>query len=144
MKIILLLLLAFNLYAISPFRSDYVVTSEFGSMEGFGGNRRPFGHRGADLWCSDYIIFPVAPGVIKEIGKNDILGKYVVVSHDGFESVYGHAETIFSATALQGMIVTTDTPIIRMGMTGFADREHLHIEIWVDGIPVNPLDYLEE
>ena len=144
MKIILLLLLTFNLYAISPFRSDYVVTSEFGSFEGRGGERRPYGHRGLDLWCPDYIISPIAPGVIKEIGENDILGKFVIVTHDGFESVYGHAETIFSATALPGMIVTTDTPIIRMGKTGYADREHLHLEVRVNGIPVDPMKYLEE
>ncbi len=144
LTIFILIMFSGILHAESPFRCDYVITSEFGSMIGFGGERRPYGHEGADLWCPDYIISPIAPGVIKEIGQDDIYGKFVIVSHDGFESLYAHAETIFSATALPGMVVTTDTPIIRMGMTGFADKPHLHLEVIENGIPVNPMKYLVE
>lgn len=145
MRILALILLSVSLYAGSPFRCPYTVTSEFGDMEGKGGERRIAGHMGIDLipttW--DWIIFPVLPGEVVDIGIDPVYGKFVIISHgEGLETLYAHAETIFD-TADIGCIVTTETPIFKMGSTGYSDGPHLHLEARLNGIAVDPKEYIK-
>lgn len=144
MRILALLLLTACLYS-APFQSGYIVTSEFGSMEGKGGARRPEGHQGIDIIPTEwpFLIMPILDGIVVEIGHDTILGKYVIVEHHPqFHTLYAHGAKIFY-TALEGCLVTTDTPIMVMGRTGFADGCHLHLETILNGVRVDPLEYLE-
>ena len=144
MRVIALLLLTVCLYS-APFQSGYIVTSEFGSMEGKGGARRPEGHQGLDIIPTEwpFTIYPILDGVVIEMGQDPILGKYVIVQHHpGFKTLYAHGAKIFN-TALVGCLVTTTTPIMIMGRTGWADGCHLHLETILNGVRVDPREYLE-
>ena len=146
MKVVVLLLLVSSAIYSLPFRCDHVVTSEYGSLTGYGGERRACGHIGIDLipaeW--DYIIFPIMAGEVTEVGVSTVYGKYVIVQHDETtRSLYAHGEIIYSTAV--GLVDTT-TPIMRMGNTGFSDGAHLHLEIHklINGrwCPVDPAPFL--
>lgn len=113
--------------AESPFRCEYVVTSEYLSTTGKGGERRNNLHEGIDLWCRDPIIFPVAAGIVSETGIDPIFGKYVIINHGDYYSLYAHGSTIFySATGA----VTTEIPIMRIGSSGYSSGPHLHLGVF--------------
>ena len=95
----------------------------------------------------DYIIFPVMPGVVDEIGNHPIYGKYVIVNHEnGLYSRSCHGETIFY-TAEVGSIVDHKTPLMEMGTTGYSDGKHLHLEVYeiVNGVKIylDPLQFFK-
>ena len=72
----------------------------------------------------------------------DGYGRHLVINHGGGQaSLYAHCSEIL-VTA--GDEVGTDTVIARVGSTGRSTGPHLHIEIIIDGKPVNPKKYLME
>ena len=147
-RIALLLLLSATLYAASPFRCPYTVTSEFGSMEGRGGERRPCGHTGIDLWCPDPYIGPAADGVVVEADIDEIYGKYIIIQHTPtMRTKYAHGEIIYDR-ALPGCTVTRSMVIMKMGNTGYSSNDHLHFEVQelIDGewVAVDPIPLLTE
>jgi murein DD-endopeptidase MepM/ murein hydrolase activator NlpD len=122
-----------------------VITSPYLSTIGYGGERRNNVHKGADCHAIDYypVIFPIMDGEVIEIGIDDIYGKYVIVKHiGGLYSKYAHGKTIYYSASGN---VTTDTPLMIMGSTGYSDSPHLHIEVYkiVDNQKIfyNPVDF---
>lgn len=100
-------------------------------------------HSGLDLAADEGTpIYPVKPGKVLFVRNNDGgYGKYLVINHGGGQaSLYGHCSAILVAEDDE---VTTDTVIARVGSTGCSTGNHLHIEIIIDGKPVNPKKYLE-
>lgn len=147
-KLLLFLFIASSIYAESPFRVEFEITSDYESTIGYGGARRNGVHQGIDIIpvSYDWIIFPILPGTVKEIGIDPVYGKYAIVEHeDGLFSLYAHGSTIYYSAAGQ---VGTDTPIMRMGSTGYSDGPHLHLEVYriIDGEKVNedPKKYIME
>lgn len=133
--VFLMFVVVWNVDAKSPFRSEYVVTSKYHATTGKGGERRNKLHEGIDLWCEDPIIFPALPGEVIEVEWGDIFGKYVIIRHaeevngtiDIFYSLYGHGETIYYSAS---GFVDTDTPIMKMGNTGYSGGDHLHFGVF--------------
>lgn len=68
-------------------------------------------------------------------------GNVVIISHQqGVLSVYKH---LSNATKKQGDFVRTGEVIAIAGNTGLETTSiHLHFELWKDGMPINPLDYI--
>lgn len=67
-------------------------------------------------------------------------GKHIIIDHgDNLTSVYAHLDRIYVAPE---QVVHIGDTIGREGETGWATGPHLHFEIRVYGIPVNPLTYL--
>jgi murein DD-endopeptidase MepM/ murein hydrolase activator NlpD len=67
-------------------------------------------------------------------------GRQVVLSHGhSLETVYGH---LSSVAVVPGQHVTRGEIIGYVGMTGRATGPHLHYEVRVDNVPVNPHKYL--
>ncbi len=67
-------------------------------------------------------------------------GLYVVLRHgDGFTTRYGHLSAF---TVAAGDTVAAGQVIGLSGNTGYSTGPHLHFEIRVDGVPVDPLPYL--
>ncbi len=67
-------------------------------------------------------------------------GRYVIVVHaGGFTSLYGH---LSGWAVADGTEVPKDQVIGYMGSTGASTGSHLHFEIELGGVPVNPLAYL--
>jgi len=69
-------------------------------------------------------------------------GKHIIIDHgNNVTSLYGHLDKIL---VYKGQTVTTDQVIGLMGTTGWSTGNHLHFQINVYGIPVNPRVFLNE
>ena len=67
-------------------------------------------------------------------------GKHIIIDHgDNIRSVYAHLDKIY---VFKGQRVVIGDEIGRMGSTGWSTGPHLHFEIRVYGIPVNPRVFL--
>ncbi len=84
----------------------------------------------------------IADGVVVFAGYSGGEGFVIIVQHPGnIVSVYKRNASLLKKA---GDRVYAETPIALMGNTGSAEGEkvHLHFELWYNGFPVNPLDYL--
>jgi murein DD-endopeptidase MepM/ murein hydrolase activator NlpD len=110
---------------------------QFGISQGFS-----YFHPGMDL--TDPLgtpIYAIGDGVVtwtKYLPTG--YGLHVLVTHsDGVQSLYAHLQKV---TVKEGQGVTKNTQIGEMGLTGHTTGSHLHIEIYQDGTPTNPLEVL--
>jgi murein DD-endopeptidase MepM/ murein hydrolase activator NlpD len=83
----------------------------------------------------------VADGTVIFKGFTADTGYVIVIEHgQGFTSIYKHNASIFKE---QGALVKTGEVIASAGSTGdFSTGTHLHFELWNDGYPVNPTNYI--
>lgn len=101
-----------------------------------------FYHRGVDLdGDTGDPIRPIAAGtVIKVENSYWGYGKSILVEHkSGTRSLYAHLSKF---NVNEGDEVTKSTIIGEVGNTGRSFGDHLHLEIYVDGDTVDPLQYL--
>lgn len=84
----------------------------------------------------------VANGIVIFTGFTADTGYVIIIEHSqGFISVYKHNATIYKE---QGDLVKMGEVIANAGSTGeLSTGPHLHFELWDDGYPVNPLDYVD-
>ena len=69
-------------------------------------------------------------------------GKHIIIDHgNNVRSIYAHLDKIY---VFKGQKVVIGNEIGRMGSTGWSTGPHLHFEIRVYGIPVNPRVFLGE
>jgi murein DD-endopeptidase MepM/ murein hydrolase activator NlpD len=99
-------------------------------------------HPGMDL--TDPVgtnIYPIADGVVtwtKYLPYG--YGSHVLITHnDGVQSLYAHMQKIL---VREGQGVTKNTPLGRVGVTGWSTGSHLHFEVYQDNTPTNPLEIL--
>ena len=83
----------------------------------------------------------VADGTVIFRGFTADTGYVIVIEHNqGFISVYKHNSTIYKE---QGDLVKSGEVIASAGSTGnLSTASHLHFELWNDGYPVNPANYI--
>lgn len=113
---------------------------------GFGNRLSPFTgdfamHNGIDIAAHrDTPIVASAAGVVSYEGFDSGLGKVVKVNHGyGIQTMYGH----LSKTAVKiGQRVKRGDVIGYIGNTGLSTGPHLHYEVYVHDVPVNPLRYI--
>jgi len=100
-------------------------------------------HSGVDLCGGAGLpIFAPAPGVIVFAGPLDVRGNATIIDHGwGVYSGFWHQSEILVQV---GQKVETGDIIGRVGGTGRVTGPHLHWEIWVNGVQVNPLEWLLE
>jgi murein DD-endopeptidase MepM/ murein hydrolase activator NlpD len=101
-----------------------------------------FFHPGVDLGAKigDPIKAIKAGNVIEAGYAKDGYGNTVVIDHgQGLTSRYAHLSKIETKV---GDIVTTNTEIGQVGITGHSTGPHLHLEIRQNGIPLNPISVL--
>lgn len=113
---------------------------------GFGFRTNPFTgltqmHEGLDI--ANRIGTPViasADGIVSDTGRDTSHGIVVVISHGfGINSRYNHLSKILVKA---GQRVKRGDRIAEVGTTGMSTGPHLHYEVRVNGIPVNPLRYI--
>jgi len=91
------------------------------------------GPRGADVVAA-------ADGVVTRAEFDAIYGNCIVLEHaDGYESLYGHADSLFVA---KGQRVRAGDSIAALGNTGQSTAPHLHFEVRKDGEPVDPAAFV--
>jgi murein DD-endopeptidase MepM/ murein hydrolase activator NlpD len=112
----------------------------------YGGRTDPFSgegafHKGVDL--SAPIGTPVhvtADGVVSKAEWSGEYGKLVVIDHgNGTQTYYAHLSQFL---AVPGQEVRRGQTIALSGGTGHATGPHLHYEVRLGGVPVNPYKYL--
>lgn len=99
-------------------------------------------HPGVDLINPVGIpIYPVSDGWIQwTIFSNWGYGNHVLVEHDGgMKSLYGHMSKI---EVKPGQTVDKKTKLGEAGSTGWSTGSHVHLEVYQNNIPINPLDVL--
>ena len=117
-----------------------VVSSPFGWREHPIEGGEKF-HNGVDL-AAPYgdPIGSFADGVVDYIGESPSYGQYIQVKHDGgVTSFYAHCSRLL---AQPGQQVKVEETIAEVGDTGEVTGAHLHFELRVDGVLVDPLDYI--
>ncbi len=125
------------------------ITSYFGSRRTYNDDPNVTFHTGVDFGggTSLPIVAPAA-GKVVFAGFLDIRGNATVIDHGlGVFSAYYHQSKLDVA---EGDMIEKGQKIGEVGNTGRVDRSdeyegagaHLHWEIWVNGVQVNPLDWL--
>lgn len=116
------------------------VTSRFGYRVSPFTGLREF-HQGLDIstQMGTPIISP-ADGVVTRIGMQGGYGKMITIDHGyGSKTRYGH---ISKAMVKVGARVKRGHTIALVGNTGRSTGPHLHYEVRVNGLPVNPKRYI--
>ena len=75
-------------------------------------------------------------------GFDPMNGNTIVIQHPGnIISIYKHNEVLLKSV---GAKVNMGEAIAKMGSSGQNRMQsaHLHFELWYNGFPVNPLDYI--
>ena len=85
-------------------------------------------------------VLAAADGKVRTAAFSASLGNYVVIDHDGgFSTVYA---CLAEAQVAAGDEVNAGTQIGTVGSSGMATGPHLHLELWLDDAPINPVPYM--
>ena len=93
-------------------------------------------------------VLAAADGTVKEVWEDALMGKCIAIQHSGDAvTVYKNLAADSPEGIEAGATVTAGQTIAYVGesaMTEIADEPHLHFEITVGGIQVDPLEYFGE
>jgi murein DD-endopeptidase MepM/ murein hydrolase activator NlpD len=68
-------------------------------------------------------------------------GTVLILDHDdGISTFFAHLQ---STAVVPGQRVTRGDDVARVGSSGRSTGAHLHLEVWVEGVPVNPALYID-
>jgi murein DD-endopeptidase MepM/ murein hydrolase activator NlpD len=131
-----------NLLAATPSLRPTVgwVSSTFGYRVSPFTGRREF-HKGLDIATrkGTPIIAP-ADGVVTYAGKKWLIGNMLSIDHGyGMLTRYGHLSKMLKK---KGERVKRGEVIALVGNTGRSTGPHLHYEVRLNGVPVNPIKYI--
>ena len=89
-------------------------------------------------------VLALSAGTVERVYEDGLMGTTVVIDHgNGLKSTYRNLEEV---TAVEpDLAVETGTVIGKVGQTAIGESglaSHLHLEVSLDGKPVDPLDYL--
>ena len=81
-----------------------------------------------------------AAGVVAWAGPRGGYGNAVIIDHGNqFATLYGHTSAVKVSV---GQTVKAGQVVALAGSTGMATGPHLHFEVRILGVPVNPASYL--
>ncbi len=98
-------------------------------------------HKGVDWGCpTGTTVYASSAGTVVSAGYNSGYGNNVVISHpDGRMTRYAHNSKLLVHA---GQWVEQGQSIALSGSTGRSTGPHVHFEIYINGVAVNPLDYI--
>ena len=120
---------------IGPVSSGYTITSRYGP-------RSSGTHTGLDLAASTGTsIVAAAGGTVSYVNYSNVsYGNCIKINHgNGIETLYAHCSELYVS---QGQTVSQGQLIATVGSTGNSTGPHLHLEIRVNGMVVNPQHYM--
>jgi len=117
------------------------VSGRISSRFGVSSSIRSGAHTGLDIACSaGTAIKVVAKGTVVFAQNNGPYGNLVKVDHgNGVETWYAHCSKIYAKV---GDKVKSGDVIAAVGSTGNSTGPHLHLEIRIKGVAINPQKYL--
>jgi len=125
-----------------PFRVpvEGITTTEFGQGRSVNDGPVTGQHSGTDLAnAEDTPVYAAAPGRVSWTGEMPIRGNSVLIDHgDGVITGYHHL--LESLVELDDE-VTSQTIIAAMGSTGLSTGSHLHWELTIYGVNVDPVTW---
>ena len=85
-------------------------------------------------------IYAADGGTVVTVSYSSARGNYIVVSHgNGLTTLYQHCSAIYASV---GDKVSQGDVIAAVGSTGISTGAHLHFEVWLNGVPVDPENYI--
>jgi murein DD-endopeptidase MepM/ murein hydrolase activator NlpD len=130
---------------IFQFPSSYIdaFPSYFGSRRNYNDLGYNWYHTGLDLYGGvGTPVFAPANGKVAYTGSLDVRGNVIYIDHGwGIFTGYMHLSAIEVAV---GDWIEPGQQIGLVGATGRVTGPHLHWEIWVGGVPVDPLEWTSE
>jgi murein DD-endopeptidase MepM/ murein hydrolase activator NlpD len=114
---------------------------------GFGPRVDPINHRsafhsGVDL-AAPYLspVLSTAPGIVTFTGVKEDYGRVVEITHaHGITTRYAHLHRVLVAP---GQKVKAHQVIAELGSTGRSTGPHVHYEVLVDGVALDPAKFME-
>lgn len=99
-------------------------------------------HGGADIGGQEgESIKAFADGKVDYIGQDDSYGMYLQLDHgNGIKSFYAHCSKLCVS---KGQLVAMGEKVAEVGSTGNATGPHLHLELKLDGMHLDPTQYIE-
>ena len=125
-----------------PISMDYI-TTRFGMRRSYNGSEYLTFHGGADFGASEGTpIHTPASGVVVMSKNLDIRGTTTIINHGiGVYTGYWHQK---ESKVSVGQKLTKGELIGYVGNTGLSTGPHLHWEVWVNGIQVDPLEWIKQ
>jgi len=116
--------------------------SYYGNRRSYNGSGFLYYHTGLDF-CGAFggnILAP-APGKVVYTGSLPIHGNTTMINHGwGVYTLYAHQSEFL---VQEGDRVSAGDIVGKVGSTGRSSGPHLHWEVWVGGIQVDPIEWLE-
>ena len=102
-----------------------------------------YGHTGQDIsWsgCYGAPVYASASGTVVAAGWGGWYGYRVIINHGGgYQTLYAHCSQLYVSV---GQTVEQGEAIGAIGRSGNTTGPHLHFEVRINGVPVNPTPYL--
>ncbi len=119
------------------------VTSPYGTRRSYNGSPYNTFHGGTDFGGSVGIpITAPADGVVVLADELQVRGNAVIIDHGwGVYSGYWHQSEIYVQV---GQMVSKGETIGALGGTGLSTGAHLHWELWVHGVQVDPMQWVQQ
>jgi murein DD-endopeptidase MepM/ murein hydrolase activator NlpD len=116
------------------------ITSRFGYRTSPFTGLKEF-HKGLDIATrKGTAVIATADGTVTFVGKKGFLGKVVVLDHGlGIITRYAHLE---ESLVKSGDLVKRGDKVGQVGMTGRTTGSHLHYDVRINGVQVNPEKYI--
>lgn len=88
-------------------------------------------------------VYSVSHGEVLEVVKGETgYGNYVLVQHNGYQSLYGHLSAFGNVKV--GDKVKAGAVLGKVGTTGRSTGPHLHFEIRINDVAVDPLVFINQ
>lgn len=117
------------------------MTSRFGTLRSY--NQGPYDrtHNGVDFAAATGTpVKAAAGGAVVLASELNVRGKSIIIDHGlGVYSGYWHLSKIDVGV---GQFVSAGEAIAEVGNSGRSTGSHLHWQLWVNGTPVDPLQWL--
>lgn len=119
---------------------DGWITSKFGYRKSPFTGERSF-HSGLDIANKNGTeVIATANGKVSYAARKSYFGNLIIIDHGyGKVSKYGHLKKIL---VKRGQRVKRGEVIALLGNTGQSTGPHVHYEVRINGVPVNPLKYI--
>ncbi len=126
-----------------PIASQYETTSPFGTRRSYNGGPTTSYHAGQDFGAPEGVpILAPAPGTVALAAGLQVRGNAVLLDHGrGIYSGYWHLSEIYVTTGQQ---VQAGDVLGLVGTTGLSTGAHLHWELRIYGIAVDPMQFISE